>query len=81
MRGVNEQPRRAAKGLPCVGWDRGGTLGTLDGEVFRPSKYGLVPRVPDEEESELMAVQSFFGLEPPLAVGRTRAGQGEMSKG
>ena len=52
--------------------------------VFGPSKYGLVPRVPDEEESELMTVLSFlafYGLEPSLAVGSTRAGHGEMSKG
>ena len=31
--------------------------------VFGPSvQYGLVPRVPDEEESELMAMLSFLAL-------------------
>ena len=30
--------------------------------VFGPSKYGLVPRVPDEEESELMATLPFLAL-------------------
>ena len=48
--------------------------------VFGPSKCGLVSRVPDEEESELMAALSFL-LEPSLAVGSNRTGLGETSKG
>ena len=44
MEGVNEQPRRAVKGLSCVGW-YGGVVGILIGGVFGSSKQGLVPRV------------------------------------
>ena len=63
MWGVNEQPRRAVKGLPCVGWDGGGTRGTLDGRGCS----GLLssawcPALPDKEESELMAILSFLAL-------------------
>ena len=30
--------------------------------VFGSSKFGLVPRVPDEEEPELIAMSSFLAL-------------------
>ena len=54
--GVNEQPRRAVKGLSRVEW-HGVWWDSRWVGVFRPSKYGLRPRVPDEEESELMAMR------------------------
>ena len=55
---VDEPPRRAAKGLPCVGWYR--VWLTLDGWVFRPSKCGVV--LPDDEEFELIAMLPFLAL-------------------
>ena len=63
MGGVNEQPCRAVKGLPCVGWYGGGTRGTLDGwgcsDRLRPAR-GLV--LPYEGESELIAILLLLAL-------------------
>ena len=39
-----------------------GVVGLLMGGGVRASKYGLVPRVPDEEESELIAMLPFLAL-------------------
>ena len=69
------------KGLSCVGWYGGGTRGTLDGWGFSGRQSTVWrPVLPDEEESELIAMLSINDLEASLAVGSTRAGQGEMSK-
>ena len=59
--GVNEQPRRAVKGLPCV--DGMGCGGTLDGRGCsgrRSTAWCL--ELPDEKDSELNAVLSFLAL-------------------
>ena len=63
-------------------WDGLWCGGTLDGcGCSGRQSTARGPVSPDEEESELMAILSFFGLEPSLAMGSTNAGQGEMSKG
>ena len=59
--GVNEQPRQAVKGLPCVGW-YGVWWDSRWVGVLGPSKYGLLPRVPDQKESELIVMLSFLAL-------------------
>ena len=58
---VNEQPRRAVKGLRRVRWYGVGWDSRWVG-VFRPPKYGRRPRVPDEEQSEHIEVLSFLAL-------------------
>ena len=77
---VNEQSRRAVKGLPCVGW-YGGVVGLLMGGGVRAA----LVRPSDEGESELIgkpknSIAIIFGLGPSPAVRSTRAGQGERNE-
>ena len=58
----NEQPRRAVKGLPRVGW-YGVWWGTWwVGVLFGPSKCDRCLVLPDGEEPELITMLSLLAL-------------------